>query len=334
MMLPDRSFPGARSGRDAYVDSHPIAHPIASTSDHPSAPVNPVSSQLGSANDGAHLGTTPPPRARRGSADVAAISGRLSERDWAVVQSVAEHQFLTGHQIAVLHFHQHANISGPRIARRVLARLRDMRVLGALGRRVGGVHAGSSGLIHYVDVVGDQLLRGRSGRTSRRPRDPSERFLAHRLAIADAHIELAQAHRTAVLEVVHSAVEPASWRRHVGPGGARVVLKPDLYAETSIDQDSVYAWFIEIDLSTESLPTLLRKCRAYEAYRRTGTEQDHSGSFPTVVWVVSHSDAHRAERRREALKEAIARDHGLPSKLFHVISPQQLIPTLQIGGQQ
>lgn len=314
---------------------HPIAHPIASTTESLSPHVHTVPNRLGAANDGARQGTTPPARPRRTRVtDVAAIAAQLSDRDRAILQSVADHQFLTGHRISVLHFPDHTPISGPRIARRVLARLRELRVLGALERRVGGVHAGSSGLIHYVDVVGDQLLRGRTGRTARRPREPSERFLQHRLAVADTHLALVAAGRSEQLEVVECTVEPASWRRYTGASGSRLVLKSDLHTETGAGDDLVHAWFIEVDLGTESLPTLLRKARDYEAYRRSGVEQDRTGGFPVVIWTVTHRNPNKAEARRQALREALANDHFLPPQLFRVCAPEQLISLLQRGGQQ
>lgn len=335
MMGADNGFGAARSGKSMPSADHPIAHPVASTNPDPSPLASAISSRIGAANDGAHTGTTPPARSRRNrAADVAAIDARLSDRDRAILQSVAAHQFLTGQQLTALHFHDHTPTSGPRIARRVLARLRELRVLGALERRVGGVYAGSSGLVHYVDVVGDQLLRGRSGRTARRSREPSARFLAHRLAVADTHLTLLAAERSHQLEVIDCAVEPASWRRYVGAGSATVTLKSDLYAETGAGEDLVHAWFIEVDRGTESLPTLLRKCRDYEAYRRSGVEQDRTGGFPVVIWSVAHRNPEKAETRRQNLRDALATDRSLPPQLFRVIAPQQLIPLLQTGGQQ
>ncbi|OFJ55641.1 replication-relaxation family protein [Mycolicibacterium grossiae] len=315
-----------------HSDGHPIAGPIGASSWPSSRLVSGVPSQSGAANDGAHPGTTPVRRRVR-TADLDAIRERLSDRDWAVIRSVAEHQFLTGLQIAAFHFHDHAPASGPRIARRVLARLRALRVLGALERRVGGIRAGSEGLIHYVDVVGDQLLRGRSGRTARRSREPSARFVAHRLAVADAHLALVRAHRDAAVDLIDCVVEPAAWRSYTGPGGARLTLKADLYAETGAGDDLSHAWFIEVDLGTESIPTLLKKCRDFEAYRRTGTEQEQAGGFPIVVWSVTHRSQQKAADRRVALEKAIASDRSLPPQLFRVIAPQQLTALLVGGGQ-
>jgi hypothetical protein len=321
----------------AHPTGHPIPHPFTAQS---KLPLTPKDGHLGSLNDGAHTGTThraPRRKQRVKPRDIHELAGWLSERDIAVLQSVAEHQFLTVSQVEALHFGAHAPVSGPRIARRTMARLRHYRLLGTLQRRIGGVKAGSAGLIHYVDTVGDQLLRSRSGRDGRRrSREPSSRFLSHRLAIADTHVALVKADRHGQIELTECALEPASWRRFTGLGAARLILKPDLYVETAVsaDSDLVHAWFVEVDLGTEGIQTLLKKCHEYESYRRSGTEQDEHGSFPLVVWSITHQDPVKAERRRKALRQAISADRTLLAELFRIVAPQQLIGTLQHRGQQ
>lgn len=309
-------------------------HPFTSTTKPPSTSVN---SEIGAPNDGAHTGTTPPTRRRKQRMqprDVYELANWLSERDFAIMHSVDEHQFLTARQVEALHFADHRPASGSRIARRTLARLRDFRLLGTLKRRVGGVRAGSASLVHYVDVVGRQLLEGRRGRHLRGFREPSARFLSHRLAAADTHISLVQADREEVIELVECAVEPASWRSYTGLGGARLTVKADLYAETAPLRGSEFvdAWFIEVDLGTETIPTLLKKCREYEAYRRTGVEQERRGGFPVVIWTVTHPDKTKAEQRRSALRAAIDSDSSLPNELFRIVAPDQLVPLLRAGG--
>lgn len=203
-----------------------------------------------------------------------------------------------------------------------------------LQHTIGGVRAGSQGKVYGVDIVGDRLLRDlvRGGARVRGLQEPSLRFLNHRLAIADCHATLVAADRTRQIELTDSAVEPASWRTFTGTGGARLTLKPDLYVETATADDLVHAWFLEIDLGTESIPTLLRKCRDYEAYRCSGIEQDRHGSFPLVIWSMTHQDPAKAQRRRQALTEAIAADRTLTNQLFQIIAPEQLLPLIQRGA--
>lgn len=318
--------------------SDPIAHPTASSPENASPLLNSRNQQLGLTNDGAHTGTTQPhstaQRQRAAAADVEKIRQRLSDRDYAILHSVSEHRLLTTGQIEAIHFANHSAISGPRIARRVLAQLRDLRLLGSLDRRIGGLYAGSQGLVHYVDVIGDRILHDRSGRSSRRPYEPTEKFVRHTLAIADSHVALIAAHQTRQIELTDSAVEPASWRTFTGIGGARLTLKPDLYLETATapGSDLVTAWFLEIDLGTESIPTLLKKSRNYEAYRRSGIEQDRHGSFPLVIWSMTHQDPAKARRRRDAFNDAIATDRTLTNELFRIVAPEQLLPLIQQGA--
>lgn len=288
-------------------------------------------------NDGARSDTTPP--ARRGQQrlrDIGALAEQLSDRDWSILRAVAEHRYLTVPQIRVLHFGDLPDASGLRTAQRVLARLRQDRILARLDQRVGGHQAGSKTTVHYVDEVGDRLLRQDEGRrTRRRFREPTQRFLDHQLGIADAHVTLVQAAQAGMLELLRCEIEPTSWRDYLSLAGGRLTLKPDLYAETASPPGSEYidAAFIEIDMGTESIPTLIRKCREYEAYRRSGTEQERSdGAFPLVVWSMSAATEAKAKRRRIALRDAIEADRTLTPDVFRIIAPGQLVHTMQKGG--
>ncbi|MFR9772424.1 replication-relaxation family protein [Nocardia sp. SC052] len=246
---------------------------------------------------------------------------------------MAEHRFLTVSQISALHFFDLSPSSGLRRTQRVLGRLRGVGVLGTLTRRVGGTHAGSQGLVHYVAAAGERLLRLESGdRVRQRWHEPSARFAAHHMAVAALRIELEQAHRRQVLELVRREVEPAAWRRYAGMGGAVVTVKPDAYFETASapGNEFVDAWFIEIDLGHEGIPTLLKKCHEYERYRRQGIEQE-DGGFPLVIWSMTHTDPAKAVRRRTALHEAIEGDRQLDQGIFRICSPEHVLPLIQKG---
>ena len=84
-------------------------------------------------------------------------------------------------------------------------------------------------------------------------------------------------------------------------------------------------WFVEVDLGTESLPTLLRKCGQYEAYRASGIEQAQLGVFPMVLWVFNRAD------RIDKLMRAVSRSHRLDSRLF-VATHLAGIPDKLLGG--
>ena len=120
-------------------------------------------------------------------------------------------------------------------------------------------------------------------------------------------------------------VEPASWRKYLGPSGERRWLQPDLYAEITT-ADFVDRTFIEVDLGTESLPTLIRKCQQYEDYRRSGTEQEHRGSFPLVVWLLTTAE------RVTKLEAAVRHSHGLTTQMFRYATPNTLTQVLAGGS--
>ena len=70
-----------------------------------------------------------------------------------------------------------------------------------------------------------------------------------------------------------------------GMGGV-TVLKPDAWAHTAAHGSKYeWYWFLEADLGTESRAAISRKADVYEAYRRTGLEQDRQHVFPKVVWL-------------------------------------------------
>jgi len=316
----------------------PVAGPAASTTRAASTPVDGHSPAVPSGNSGAPQGTTAPasriPDQRISASAIDVINRHLTDRDRAILRSVDEHQFLTVHHIETLHFDSIAPAARSRITRRVLARLRGLRVLDVLDRRIGGIRSGSQGLIYHVGVSGDRLLERPVRRGARLRYEPSVRFLAHRLAVADTHVALTVAYRESSIELIDSAVEPATWRTYTGIGAARRILKPDLFAEIATSDGLVRAWFIEIDLGTEHIPTLLAKCREYEAYRQTGIEQERHGAFPVVIWSLAHGDPAKAERRRQVFAEAIARDPRLPTALFRVVAPERVLPLIQSGGVQ
>lgn len=254
------------------------------------------------------------------------IREALSERDWALITSLDQHGYLTTTQLQRLHFADHATSdAASRVCRRVLQRLGEQRVIEHLERRVGGIRAGSASYVWRVGLIGDRLLTQAAGGGPRaRRKEPSLHHLDHRLAVADTHIRLLEASRDHQCEVLRVQLEPASWRPFLLAGGARAVLKPDLYAVTALG-DFEDHWFIEVDRATESLPTLLRKCAQYEAYRAAGTEQRDHRVFPFVLWLLP--DQRRAQQLRTAIRQA----RSLDGQLYRFTTPSGLVE-LVTGG--
>ncbi|MGC4190478.1 MAG: replication-relaxation family protein [Thermomicrobiales bacterium] len=254
--------------------------------------------------------------------DLERIAARLSDRDWSLLHWLRQHRYATTDQLRRASFVDHANLAAATHACvRVLGRLATQRILTRLERRVGGARRGSAGYIWCLDTIGDRLTRSDDG-PRRRIQEPSLAFLQHTLAVTETRVQMQEAARAGTFLLNTVQVETEAWREYVTPSGARSILKPDLMVTISSDAYDDH-WYIEVDLGTESLPVLLRKCRAYEDYRRTGRAQDEHGVFPRVLWVLT------SPARVGRLKAAIAADASLPDRLFTGITPDALIATLR-----
>lgn len=263
---------------------------------------------------------------RVGRRQRARLALELSERDRLVLSRIWEHRYLSTAQLQGFCFTGHASDeSAARTARRVLARLQRDQLIRPLARRIGGVRAGSEARVWQLAPAGARIAQPETGKAWR-THEPSERFLAHTLAVADVHlclrIGLMLGHRVSV------QVEPLSWRHFSGIGGEGRLVRPDLAAVLQgTDQQGSYEdrWFIEIDMGTESIPTLLTKCRLYMDYYRSGIEQDSHGSFPRVLWVM-HGP--RAEQRIATLQRRILRTPSLEPRLFQITTHENLAKVL------
>ena len=120
--------------------------------------------------------------------------------------------------------------------------------------------------------------------------------------------------------------EPTCWRVVTGSSSAAATLRPDLFVSVGAG-DLEHRWFVEIDLGSEHLPTLLRKCQQYEAYYQSGTEQAEHGVFPKVLWIMHNQD--RAKR----LTDAVQIGTRLTTELFVATTTDHAIAAL-IGGTE
>jgi len=272
-----------------------------------------------------------PLRRGLGAEGLVRLADQLSARDLRVLKSVGENRFLTTNHLERLHFSDHASsLSGSRSCRRVLRRLHELKLLSSLPRRVGGFGAGSGSSIWFLSAAGKRILALRRGDgtalSAARVREPSVRFVAHSLGIADVRVRLAEAARVGAFGLAGVEIEPDCWRQYLGAHAVRETLKPDLaVTTTSPDGEFEDRWFVEVDLGTEHLPTVIRKCQQYETYRRTGDEQHRHGVFPIVVWLTR--DVLRAEKISAAIRAA----RSLDRLLYRVVTTEQLVG-LVAGG--
>ena len=84
-------------------------------------------------------------------------------------------------------------------------------------------------------------------------------------------------------------------------------------------------YFVEVDRDTENPARVIAACHRYQAYYATGAEQRQTGVFPITLWVVPH------DRRREQLWHYITEQPDLDSRLFAVITAQQIAETITGG---
>jgi Replication-relaxation len=263
--------------------------------------------------------------------DIMHLFDMLSERDLSILESLRTHRALTTILIRRLHFpiagepqeaadrKTHATEMAAAVATiRVLTRLESGRFIARLPRRIGGVRAGSSGIVWQLGASGERVMRTRhSDGTRRRYSEPSPTFIAHTLAAADLAICLYELDRQHVLELPLLEAEPECWRTFLSAHGARQWLKPDLFAITA-SGDFEHHWFIEADLASEHAPVIIRKALVYQQYASSGIHQQQHGLFPAVVWVVPDS------KRRKAIEAALSGEPRLrelvEARVFHVIT--------------
>lgn len=225
------------------------------------------------------------------------LDAQLSSRDRAVLTRVSELRFVSGSQLARMHF---ADASA-RATRRALLRLVGLGVLERLPRNVGGVRGGSAGFVYQLAPAGQRLVR-----RTWRPHVPGTLFLSHALQVAELHSLLVEADRAGQLELLELLSEPACWRTWSG-----AALKPDSYVRLGAG-DFEDSYFIEVDMGTEGSRALEHKLRDYLAYGASGLEQARHGVFPKVLWLVPDG------QRVTVIRDCIERRPRSSWQLFEV----------------
>jgi len=254
-------------------------------------------------------------RARVTEAYVAELTLELTPRELALVADLDRLRLASAKQLERLHFTAESPKANATQARRTLARLTELRVVVRLGRRVGGVRAGSRGWVYALDVAGQRLASAcgpAGGVRIRRPWTPGLAFIAHGLAVAELYLGLIEAARSGMLDVLDFDTEPVSWRTFTGLGGARTVLKPDAFVRIGLG-DFEDAYFVEVDRATHSGPSVARKLTSYRRYWQTAREQNRwGGVFPKVLVLVP------SEARKAALIEVAGEQPAESWPLFQV----------------
>jgi hypothetical protein len=249
---------------------------------------------------------------RQISRRAASLRRQLSQRELAVLASLEQLRLLTTAHIQRLHLIDGSDASNTRRTQYLLKRLHHLKLVVRLSRIIGGVRAGSAGVVYGISGLGVAVLLGTDHARRRRVWETKPYFQDHMLAVSGLYVALVQAQRTHPdIEVLSFGAEPAAWRRFTGVGGELVILKPDAVAQVGIG-DLVLTAFVEADLGTESLPTIYGKCLRYLAYWNSGLEQQRHGVFPLVVWLVPD------DHRRNNIAQVIDRLSPDAARLFTV----------------
>lgn len=256
------------------------------------------------------------------------ISGCLSNRDREILAAIQRYRYLLTSQLQRLYFTDAATPTAAlRAAARSMKKLKEMGLVEHLTRRIGGVRAGSGGLVWHLTHAGERLLylENHTLTPTKRFSEPSPYFLAHTLAVTDIAVQLTELCRKQhALKLVTIQPEPECWRTY-SEYGAIQSLKPDLFAITVSGQYED-RWFVEMDLSTESPNKIIDKCERYHKYYRSGLEQQESGVFPLTVWIVPGVE------RKEKLIACIKKAFDKQPRLFAVITADELGQLICQGG--
>jgi hypothetical protein len=236
------------------------------------------------------------------------LADDLSDRDRAVLDALATARVLSGGQLERLLFIDIAPSARGRIRRRVLGRLVASGLVQTLERRVGGVRAGSAGLVYALSAAGHRLRDlGTSGQVRRRSaHTPGALFLAHALAVGEVFVQLHEALRGAPGPRLERFAVEADARFIAG----QVVLRPDALAVLSAG-DVEDVWWLEIDRGSESAPRLRSMFGRYLAFARSG-EAGPGGVVPRVVISVMN------ERRRRLVRRVVGELPAPAGELFVV----------------
>ncbi|MBW0252583.1 replication-relaxation family protein [Cellulomonas sp. PS-H5] len=236
---------------------------------------------------------------------------------------VGRFRFATTRQLArVTRPAYRSSRSALRQTARHLVSLNRAGLVSHLERRVGGWQGGSQAAVWALTTRGHRTLTG--SRSRQRPQLTSTTFLAHLLAVTETQVLITETVRDLPDTTAQVTGEPHSWRRFLGPHGQPVSVRPDLHLTVKSEQyrDD---YFLEIDRATENPARVIATCWTYQRYQRTGTEQQTSGAFPVVVWLVPST------RRREQLRRHLGAEPHLRADLFLVITPDELPELLRSG---
>jgi Replication-relaxation len=251
------------------------------------------------------------------------VRASLTERELQLLGELGRLQVATTGQLARLMFGNANEETATRLARRHLQRLGRSRLVRRFADRSRDRRVGAPGHVHALTAAGLRLIGAEhgTGGGQRKAWRPSAPFLAHRLAISELYVQLAEQTRAGGATVREFWAEPDCWRRYTGTAGQRLTLKPDALVRLGTG-DLELSWFVEMDLGTERPATIADKCRCYRSYELAGEEVRRHGVFPGVMFIVPN------HRRARVIAAVIARQPTDARALFTVATQDKALAAL------
>ena len=273
----------------------------------------------------------PPPRLTRKR--LLALEAELSDLDWQILETICQCRAILGKQIRRLYFtgraSQNANTTA---ANRRLKALSGLGLIAAVNRKVDCRSRGYVAYIYYLTEAGEHILQIHRHEPEVRTRniEPSVATLAHTVSLAECYVLAVETCREEDMRLMAIEMEPDCWRPYQGSYKNRI-LKPDLAIVTEKQdwmshEEAWYElrWFIEVDLNTEDIQTIVGKCRRYYEYYKSDTEQRlHGDVFPLVAWIV------KTEARKRSLIRHIRETFPQYPRIFAVILPDEFTDMLR-----
>lgn len=247
----------------------------------------------------------------------------LTPRERQVLQELAVVHVATASQISRLVFAEQSSATAARLAHRHLQRLQRFGLTRRLANRARDRKGGPPGYLHVLTEQG-MSLSGASftmGLRQRRSWRPADHFVDHRLAITELYVRLREQAYVGGAQLRLYQAEPDCWRRHHGPAGEQLTLKPDALLRLVVG-DLELSWFVEIDLATESPRRIAAKCMAYRTYEWSGSEQQRYGVFPGVLFVVPD------EARARSIQHVFDQQPTDAQELFMVATSAEALTAL------
>ena len=262
-----------------------------------------------------------------------ALETELSDLDWQILGTICRCRAILGKQVQRLYFTgRTSKNASTTAANRRLKSLSDLGLIAAVNRKVDCRSRGYVAYIYYLTEAGEHILQIHRHDPEIRKRniEPSVATLAHTVSVAECYVLAVETCRKEDMKLTEIQLEPDCWRPYQGSYKSRI-LKPDLAIVTEKQdwmshEEAWYElrWFIEGDLNTEDIQTIIGKCRRYYEYYKSDIEQRlHGDVFPLVAWIV------KTETRKRSLIRHIRETFPQYPRIFAVILPEEFTDMLR-----